>query len=255
MFRCWMAKMVVSGSSHHTLQSKIHFPSKVYLACYICSWSYTVLLLPGTPLNNSSSLPKHIRIHVYIKCFYSYCFEAVAALISRSSSEVLLVCRSWTGNMNIADRQDYLLFPWMTINYCTFSRWHVLNIRLCVHFFFKISVFVFSNNQFCRSQWPRGLRHELPSLALKLGSWVRIPLKTWLSVYVFSVFVFCVYAAVLRWTDPPSKKTYRLCTRSRNWKSGQGPIKGFRAKIKIIIIISNQLWIVNSTRKTASGKA
>jgi hypothetical protein len=33
-----------------------------------------------------------------------------------------------------------------------------------------------------RSQWQRGLRHKLSSLALALGSWVRIPLKAWMSV-------------------------------------------------------------------------
>jgi hypothetical protein len=46
----------------------------------------------------------------------------------------------------------------------------------------------------CRSQWPRGLRHELSSLARMPGSWVRIPLKGIdICVYVYSVFVFsCV---------------------------------------------------------------
>jgi hypothetical protein len=34
------------------------------------------------------------------------------------------------------------------------------------------------------SQWPRGLRHELSSLARMLGSWVRIPLKAWMFVCV-----------------------------------------------------------------------
>jgi hypothetical protein len=40
-----------------------------------------------------------------------------------------------------------------------------------------------------RSQCPRGLRHELSSLARTLGSWVRIPLEAWMSVYVYSAFV------------------------------------------------------------------
>jgi hypothetical protein len=40
-----------------------------------------------------------------------------------------------------------------------------------------------------RSQWARGLRHELSSLARTLGSWVRIPLEAWMSVCVYSVFV------------------------------------------------------------------
>jgi hypothetical protein len=37
-----------------------------------------------------------------------------------------------------------------------------------------------------RSQWPCGLRHEPSSLAGTLGSWVQIPLKTWMSVFVLS---------------------------------------------------------------------
>jgi hypothetical protein len=44
-----------------------------------------------------------------------------------------------------------------------------------------------------RSQWPRGLRREPSSPARTLGSWVWIPLKAWMSVYVYSVSVlFCV---------------------------------------------------------------
>jgi hypothetical protein len=62
------------------------------------------------------------------------------------------------------------------------------------------------------SQWPRGLRHELSSLARTLGSSVRIPLEPWIFVLVYSVFVLsCVYVAALRWADPPSKESYRLC--------------------------------------------
>jgi hypothetical protein len=34
------------------------------------------------------------------------------------------------------------------------------------------------------SQWSRGLRHELSSPARTLGTWVRIPLKTWMSVFI-----------------------------------------------------------------------
>jgi hypothetical protein len=35
-----------------------------------------------------------------------------------------------------------------------------------------------------RSQWPRGLRHELSSLTRTLGSWFRIPLEAWMSVFI-----------------------------------------------------------------------
>jgi hypothetical protein len=43
-----------------------------------------------------------------------------------------------------------------------------------------------------RPQWPRGLRHELSSPTRALGWWVRIPLKAWMSVCVYSVYVVCV---------------------------------------------------------------
>jgi hypothetical protein len=43
----------------------------------------------------------------------------------------------------------------------------------------------------CRSQWPRGLRHEPSSLAQTLGSWVRIPLKARMSVCAFILCLCC----------------------------------------------------------------
>jgi hypothetical protein len=73
----------------------------------------------------------------------------------------------------------------------------------------------------CQPQWPSGLSHEESSLSQTLGSWVRIPLKAWISVCVYSVFVlFCVQVAALRRADPPSEESYRLCIGLRNWKSG-----------------------------------
>jgi hypothetical protein len=58
---------------------------------------------------------------------------------------------------------------------------------------------LFAEDIFCglfydgRSQWPRGVRHELFSLTQTLGSWVRIPLKARISVCVYSAFVLlCV---------------------------------------------------------------
>jgi hypothetical protein len=45
----------------------------------------------------------------------------------------------------------------------------------------------------CLSQWPRDLRHQLSFPAQTLGSWVRIPIEAWMSVYVYSFFVLsCV---------------------------------------------------------------
>jgi hypothetical protein len=78
-----------------------------------------------------------------------------------------------------------------------------------------------------RSQWPRSLRHELSSPARTLGSWLRIQLKAWTSVCIYSVFVLsCVQIAALRQADPTSKEAYRLCMGLRNRKSVQGRTKG-----------------------------
>jgi hypothetical protein len=60
------------------------------------------------------------------------------------------------------------------------------------------------------SQWPCGLRHEPSSPVRMLGSWIRIPVKAWMSVCVYSV-LFCVQVAALWRADPPSKESYRLC--------------------------------------------
>jgi hypothetical protein len=45
-----------------------------------------------------------------------------------------------------------------------------------------------------RSQWPRGLRHELSSLARTLRSWVRILLKAWMST--LCAFILCLCCSV-----------------------------------------------------------
>jgi hypothetical protein len=53
----------------------------------------------------------------------------------------------------------------------------------------KETHFFFTDPGTSRSQWPRNLRHELSSSARTLGTWVRIPLKAWMSGCVYSVFV------------------------------------------------------------------
>jgi hypothetical protein len=58
------------------------------------------------------------------------------------------------------------------------------------------------------SQWPRGLSHELSSLARTLWSCDRIPLKAWMSVLcAFILVLCCVEADALRRADPPSKES------------------------------------------------
>jgi hypothetical protein len=43
----------------------------------------------------------------------------------------------------------------------------------------------------CRSRWPHGVKHEPSSPARTLGSWVLIPLKTWMSVCAFLLCLCC----------------------------------------------------------------
>jgi hypothetical protein len=58
------------------------------------------------------------------------------------------------------------------------------------------SFFSSSNLGLSRSQWPRDLMHELSSLARTLRSWVRNPLKTWMSV--LCTFILCLCCSVCR---------------------------------------------------------
>jgi hypothetical protein len=79
------------------------------------------------------------------------------------------------------------------------------------------------------SQWPRGLRHEMSSLARKLGSLDRIPLMAWMSVCVYSVcVVLCIGSGLATGWSPVQGVLPTVC-RIKKLKSGQGPTKGCRA--------------------------
>jgi hypothetical protein len=71
----------------------------------------------------------------------------------------------------------------------------------------------------CRSQWLRCLRHELSSPAWTLGSWVRILLKTWMFVCMYSVFVLsCVQVAALGRAHPrPRSHTDSFRIKKLKW--------------------------------------
>jgi hypothetical protein len=60
-----------------------------------------------------------------------------------------------------------------------------------------IKPFEHVNMHYGRSQWPRGLSHELSSLARTLESWVRIPLEARKSV-LLRLFCVCVVLCVGR---------------------------------------------------------
>jgi hypothetical protein len=79
-----------------------------------------------------------------------------------------------------------------------------------------------------RSQWPRGLMNELSSVARTLGSWVRIPLKAWLSVCVYSVFRLLCVCRDLTTGSSPFQGVLATVFGSITWKSDHGPTDGCR---------------------------
>jgi hypothetical protein len=62
--------------------------------------------------------------------------------------------------------------------------------------------------QLCRSQWPRGLRHELSSPAPTLRWWVRIPLRHG-CLCVFCVRFFCFHIVSSEAANRPNKRLMR----------------------------------------------
>jgi hypothetical protein len=68
---------------------------------------------------------------------------------------------------------------------------------------------------FRRSQWPRGLRHELSTPGPTLRSWVRIPLEAWMFVCAFILCLPRVEAG---------KNTSTVIPASRNRRRKGNPV-------------------------------
>jgi hypothetical protein len=85
---------------------------------------------------------------------------------------------------NLGPKSGCADFPWFPSAPPAQRRWYTSKQATIISFRYVIRV---------RSQWPRGLRHEMSSPAWTLGSWARIPLDAWMFVCVYSLFVFsCV---------------------------------------------------------------
>jgi hypothetical protein len=90
-----------------------------------------------------------------------------------------------------------------------------------------------TNLVFSRSQWPRGQKHELFSLARTLGWWVRIPFEACL---LCVCVVLCVDSSIgTGWS--PVQGVLPTVYRLTNWKSRKVLTKGRRDIIVVIIII------------------
>jgi hypothetical protein len=75
-----------------------------------------------------------------------------------------------------------------------------------------------SGSQLRRSQWPCGLRRN----SLQLPEYWGVSLD----LFCISVVLCAGIGLATAWF--PIQGSYRLCIRSRNWKSGQGPTMGCR---------------------------
>jgi hypothetical protein len=88
------------------------------------------------------------------------------------------------------------------------SVWTLINIPYCT---LKKLTFCIRKCYLDWSLWP----------AQTLGSWVWIPLEAWMSVCLFRLCCPMCAGSGLATGWSPSKKSYRLCKRLRNWKAAK----------------------------------
>jgi hypothetical protein len=120
-----------------------------------------------------SSYPTLAKILFPLLCAHIYCFYKRIPLRSYTSLQNITADPQWVG---VRGQLKYSRYKW---------NWHLSN--------FGIPLTTYTVPMHCRSQWPRGLRHEKSSLARTLGSWVQTPHKAWMFVCVYSMFVLsCV---------------------------------------------------------------
>jgi hypothetical protein len=118
--------------------------------------------------------------------------------IAKMYSEMYSVLRKWAGDLVMYHR------PSQTQGQGTRNgrtrQWAAGGGQFFCLFRWKRRHYVFI--LFGRSQWRRGLRHELSSPAPTLRSWVRIPLEAWMFVCVLCAFILCLRS--LRWDSQPT---------------------------------------------------
>jgi hypothetical protein len=122
------------------------------------------------------------------------------------------------------------------------------------------TVLIINSNYFpkSRSQWQGGLRYGLPSFAQTLGSWVRIPLKAWMSTLCPFILrsptsgmdicasLVCVCVAqcegsglAMGWSLVQGVLP-SMWKRLQNWRRVQGPTKTCRAiKVSEVVPVLN----------------
>jgi hypothetical protein len=94
------------------------------------------------------------------------------------------------------DRQlllpDESVVVWIVIEKRELARMSSKRYFLFILYYSTFSENFISISHLRRSQWPRGLKHELSSPAPTLRSWVRIPLEAWMFVCALCAFILCL---------------------------------------------------------------
>lgn len=121
-----------------------------------------------------------------------------------------------------------------TVLSCSGFQFSLVNQFFVLCYFFELVVLLSMNN-YCRTQWPRNLKHELSSPSQMLASWVLIHSRHGclsLSVYV----VLCVgRGLVTGWS--PVQGVLRTCIGLSNWLEPS-------VMIVIILIMNNYCFYV-----------
>jgi hypothetical protein len=86
--------------------------------------------------------------------------------------------------------------------------------------------------------WPRGLRHEMSSSTQTLGPWVQIPLKAWMSMCVYSVFVLSCVGSGLPTAWSTVRGVYNFKINSEREQTGEPNRRGGRRQKR-----NKEIWI------------
>jgi hypothetical protein len=133
-----------------------------------------------------------------IKSILLNCMSSVLIHYSCSAAIFLLLLNWW--NMNAVEVNSEWVLLWICVTpiflkgpcfHSSFSSRAMCLFQNEHNKWKKINCCYFSDH---RSEWPRGLRHELSSPARMLGSCVRIPLKAWIFVCLFCVCISSGFA-------------------------------------------------------------
>jgi hypothetical protein len=157
---------------------KLHGPNIIYRT--VSSGNYSVHM---EGLNIASLLRENCKRCDEFGSYYCSCLQKLYLHVkwSEENHELFLTIWKW---MVVTQPRALPGLERCNVQYCLYASRHPTTMPSK----FSSSAFHLPITVAAQS------KHELSLLARTLGSWVRIPLKAWMSVYVYSVFVsLCVY--------------------------------------------------------------